>query len=467
MDPVTATVHAAEQLLGARFGGTPTLTQPEDLGGSGASLVLRCRVSPNPFLQDRTVVIKQFPEFTADNNSGEVASTSEQVVWDAPDSRRGHSGLSEGSASAGASTPPSQDVLALIREIVAYQYTNTLSESVRPGPLLLAYSVERRMLILSDAGDGANFTEVLQWPNAEERHTAVRQLGRALGRMHAATFGGSDNYDTLLRRQSQKHRLDASMVVDSDIDIANLIHEGVRLVDRYGITLVPAVKDLAQEAAERQGRYQIRAFTPFDLTPDNIMLNKQVVFLDYEWASFRDIAFDVACVVVGFPQDHTTPALTDDECTEFLSAWAAEVSSVWPNARDINLVIERLLAPLIGWALMSLVMLVRGQQLSMKATRRQQQGAVNGPRESTDEDAQTQRDSAHSADTHPVSNEKQPARFDRLLPEQASDLATTIEAIGRFARRQDNERFVAVAEFATHLGAVLARVGGHPTPPAQ
>ena len=114
MDLHQQTVNAAASVLAARFGGTPELSHAEDLGGSGASLVLRCRVSPNPFLQERTVVIKQLPQFVRTNN--------EQSDLHA-------------------------DELALIREIVAYQYTNTLPEQVRPGPLLLAYDVDQLSLI--------------------------------------------------------------------------------------------------------------------------------------------------------------------------------------------------------------------------------------------------------------------------------------------------------------------------------
>lgn len=366
-------------------------------------MVIRCRVAPNPFLQERSVVIKQLPDFPSEGEE---------------------------------STGPTADELALIREIVAYQYTNTLPEHSRPGPLLLAYDVDKHMLILSDAGDGLNYTDVLLMQDESERKTAVRKLGRALGRMHATTYGGAESYNTLLRRQCQKNGIDPATVIDSDIDIANLVREGINLMESKDVEIDPIVLQYANEAAERQGRFDFRSFTPFDLTPDNIMLTKQVVFLDYEWASFRDIAFDVASVIVGFPQDHSTPALTDEECTEFLSAWSAEVSHVWPETRDFDRVIDKLMGPLIGWALMSLVMLHRGNQMSRKASRRVQHGS--GTRK-------------YGA-----------ADIALLTPEQAADLATTVDAIYRFATRYSNPRFEAVAQFTGNLSASLARQGGHP-----
>ena len=154
MQSVESTVEAATHVLATRFGGTPELSDPQDLGGSGSSMVLRCRISAEPFLQERTVVIKQLPR------------------------------ESESAGSDGNGFGP--DALGMLREVVAYQYTNTLAESVRPGPVLLAYDIEQRLLVLSDAGDGTNFTDVLTLHDSKSRTGALRKLGRSLGKMHAA-----------------------------------------------------------------------------------------------------------------------------------------------------------------------------------------------------------------------------------------------------------------------------------------
>ena len=54
-------VAVAEELLSKRFGGTQSLTDIEKLGGSGTAIVLRARVAPSPFLQQRSVVLKYTP----------------------------------------------------------------------------------------------------------------------------------------------------------------------------------------------------------------------------------------------------------------------------------------------------------------------------------------------------------------------------------------------------------------------
>jgi len=113
-------IALAEDILTRRYGGTQRLTDATRLPGSGFSGVYRARVAANPFLQHRSVVVKQSPE-TGD------------VLEDA----------------------------AFLREVVAYQFTTSLSEDVRPGPVLLGYDTAQRIIIISDSGDGDTLETLL------------------------------------------------------------------------------------------------------------------------------------------------------------------------------------------------------------------------------------------------------------------------------------------------------------------
>lgn len=410
MQSVESTVEAATALLVARFGGSPELSDPEDLGGSGSSMVLRCRLSADPFLQERTVVIKQLPP----------QKVGEPVAAKATDG--------------GEDFGP--DALGMLREVVAYQYTNTLAESVRPGPVLLAYDINQRLLVLSDAGDGTSFTDVLTLQDSKARTGALRKLGRSLGKMHAATFGGADSYTTLMRRQCQRHHISPEAIQESDINVGELIESGVELMTTNGLTIDPVVQRYAMEAAERQTKSEYQVFTPFDLAPDNVMLTTNVVLLDYEWAGFRDAAFDVACVVAGFPQDNSTPSLDEPETTEFLAAWRAEAQHIWPVLSDDEVFHDWVMSALIGWSFLSLIMMYYGR-LSVA----EHSSFVFG----------------EDPDNQEVSRSLR-----HMSEEQLEDLATTVEAIQRFSRRRDSSNFEAVGAFAGVLLKVLAQLGAFP-----
>lgn len=418
MQSVEATMEAARQLLAARFGGTPELSNPENLGGDSSALVLRCRVAPNPFLHERTVVIKQLPVQLSDTQLNSACLSD---------------GQSGDIISETAIDGDFLEGLGLIREVVSYQYTNTLPEACRPGPLLLAYDIDQRLLILSDAGDGPNFTDILTLHEPEDRLVAVRKLGRRLGKIHAHTFGGRTAYETLLKRQCQKHGVSPSILTKSDVDIADVIHQGLELLQENKVKVPADVVALAEEAADRQSRTELQAFTPFDLTPDNIMLGDQVIFLDYEWAGFRDIALDVACVVAGFPQDNTTPALNDQEIRELMATWRAEVSSVWLTAKDDEAIARGLMAGLLGWAFMSLFMLHSG-----RLTVEQSRGF------------------------HPAGSPNLSRDLAQLSDAQLQDLATTVDAIKRVTGIYTAVDFSAVREWTDGMLRILASLGAHP-----
>nr|WP_255463826.1 MULTISPECIES: phosphotransferase [Corynebacterium] len=324
----------------------------------------------------------------------------------------------------------------MLREVVAYQYTNTLAESVRPGPVLLAYDINQRLLVLSDAGDGTSFTDVLTLQDSKARTGALRKLGRSLGKMHAATFGGADSYTTLMRRQCQRHHISPEAIQESDINVGELIESGVELMTTNGLTIDPVVQRYAMEAAERQTKSEYQVFTPFDLAPDNVMLTTNVVLLDYEWAGFRDAAFDVACVVAGFPQDNSTPSLDEPETTEFLAAWRAEAQHIWPVLSDDEVFHDWVMSALIGWAFLSLIMMYYGR-LSVA----EHSSFVFG----------------EDPDNQEVSRSLR-----HMSEEQLEDLATTVEAIQRFSRRRDSSNFEAVGAFAGVLLKVLAQLGAFP-----
>ena len=61
MRTIDEIVSVAQELLAQRYGGTPQLSEAYELGGSGSARVIRVRVAPSPFLQQRSVVIKYTP----------------------------------------------------------------------------------------------------------------------------------------------------------------------------------------------------------------------------------------------------------------------------------------------------------------------------------------------------------------------------------------------------------------------
>lgn len=285
---ITGAVQAAERLLTARAGSPVSLADPEDLGGSGRTEVVRVRVAQNPFSGDRTLVIKVLGD--ADAVSGE----------------------------------------AFIREVASYKYATALPNESRPGPQLIAFDLSARVLVLSDLGDGKSMSELLGSDDAGATTNAVNAWGQALGRMHAATVGGEGDFAALLRQGAEGIAVDALRgQFEAAVDAAPRV-----ISDYFGLTVDPEVLAALQKAAEMFREGDHRAFSPSDVGPENILINDDgVQFMDYEWGGFRDASLDIAYALVTF-----MPWLASDIDdrrvdleTSMLDAWRSEVQAIWPS----------------------------------------------------------------------------------------------------------------------------------------
>ncbi|MEZ5211496.1 MULTISPECIES: hypothetical protein [unclassified Gordonia (in: high G+C Gram-positive bacteria)] len=305
-----------EALLTRRAGSSVTLTDPEDLGGTGRSTVVRSRLGDNPLATGRTVVIKVLDD--------------------------------------GAPIAP------FLREVAAYRYATALPTRSRPGPQLLASDTDARMLVLTDLGHGRSMIEVL----GEDADTAARGLsawGQALGRMHAATVGGEDDFRALLRRTVAGS---AERGADEVAAQARDCREGApALVQRLGIPLSDRLAADLREGCRLFTGGDLRAFSPSDVGPENILINEDgVQFMDYEFGAFRDGTLDVAYALATFPARLSEVALgrRADLEKRLVDAWRSEVEALWPVAHRDGEFTRRLLVARTLWVWLSTHWMVGG-----------------------------------------------------------------------------------------------------------
>lgn len=399
-------VDIAEDLLSLRFGGTQQLTDVTQLSGSGSAVVLRARVASSPFLQQRSVILKFVPE------SGDRL-----------------------------------DDAALVREIVSYQFTTSLSEEVRPGPVMLAYDVAKRIIVLTDSGDGDTFAELLELEDPERRVSILRNLGTALGRMHAGTAEREQDFNILLTRMLRNHPESSEIQQLRDAALIQSIQIGEELLRSAGIEIPDLVSQFAADGRNRLLSAHHRAFTPFDLSPDNIIVAETTHFLDYEWAGFRDVSFDLACVIAGFPQFLFTHPLSDDEADVFVDAWSHEVDRLWPNVKNEEHLHSHIMVALLGWALSSVALLHFG---SMSA-------AVAVLHEAEEHDEHIDPNTVEG-----VTDLLRPASHGPFTAEEVvvrRDIFETFEALARYAARGTDPSYGVIAAFSRGIADRVAEPG--------
>ncbi|AVM00587.1 hypothetical protein C6V83_10215 [Gordonia iterans] len=313
---LTEALATGEALLTRRAGAQVTLTDPDDLGGTGRSTVVRARLVENPLTSGRTVVIKVIDD-------------------DAP------------------SAP-------FLREVAAYRYATALPNSSRPGPQLVAVDEKARVLVLTDLGHGRGMIELL----GEDRGAAARAVsawGQALGRMHAATMGGEEDFGALLRRTAG--RGPAADVDEVQRQVLAARDGAPALADRLGIALSPRLAADLDSGLCLFDAGDLRAFSPSDVGPENILINEDgVQFMDYELGAFRDASLDVAYALVTFPAYLAESAVSFREDLEkmLVDAWRSEVQGLWPVLRRDADTDRRLLDARVLWVWLSTHWMVTG-----------------------------------------------------------------------------------------------------------
>lgn len=403
-------IRAAADILTKRYGGTQELVDVERLDGSGLADVLRAKVVSNPFFQYRSVVVKHSPAV-----GDELADA------------------------------------AFLREVVAYQFTTSLSAGSRPGPMLLGYDTAKRILIISDLGDGRTLADALQHADADTHVDLLRKLGRALGRMHAGTADEEDAFNVLLQRMTRSRPNAANVQRLRDRLLPHRIRVGVGVLEHAGISIPSEVRLAAANVETRLLRGGMRAFTPFDLTPDNIVQTDSTFhFLDYEWAGYRDVTFDVAFVVARFPVFLAAQPFNAEATAAFVDAWVREVRGIWPSVQHPDTLQARITAGLIGWAMSSVALLdpLNGvEALSNDPEFRADVETAGIDASSLDKD--TAETPADNLDDVLRPHSQGPFTAEEALVRR--DLRETFEALAAFAGTGSDPAYRTISEFARTL----------------
>jgi hypothetical protein len=304
--PVEDTVRVAGQLLTARLGAQVVLAEPEDLGGSSHSTVLRVRVARTPFTLPRTLVIK--------HNRAE----------------------------------PTGAIDPFAQEAASCQLFTAFRKEDRPGPELIACDPARRLLVLEDLGRSGTVADLLQSTDTGDAPRAEQALlawSHALGKLHAATRDREPDFAALLRRLGVPEMGDP-LAEDGRAAIAAL---PALLEQELGVTTPPQVLADAHRAAALLDGTPCRAFSPAGLGPDNAVMGQGVRFIDFEGGGFRSALLDAAQLRAPLPSSVVALALPPGMGEAMVSAWHAEVVESWPALSDRALLARRLLDGQLVW----------------------------------------------------------------------------------------------------------------------
>lgn len=280
-DRVSDAVAAGEAVLAKRFGSAITLTDAEDLAGSGPAVVVRVRVKSSPFSLAKTLVIKHYPDKGA----------------------RGRA--------------------AFATEAAGYQLFTALTSKERMCPEPIGHDADRRTLVLSDLGRAPTLGDKLRGDDDRAAEKALLSWARALGKMHATTARREADFNALLRRLGASSNSGRGPAVGKKLP---------PVLAQLGVETSEDVKAQVTKAEGAVYGRRYRAFSPVDLAPENnLVTNSGVRFLDFEHGCVRCAMLDVAHLRVPFAFWSDALAMPAGMSEAMIAAWRSEVSEAWPQ----------------------------------------------------------------------------------------------------------------------------------------
>ncbi|WP_076260587.1 phosphotransferase [Intrasporangium flavum] len=196
-----------------------------------------------------------------------------------------------------------------------------------PAPRLLAESTDPRVVVLSDLGDAPHLASHLLGPDPDAAAGSLADWAEGLALLHVAGRGLEAAFVDGVRA-----RAGADLVVDylpAHLDAA--AGDWARLSRALGVDVPDAAWDVLRTVPDRF-RVDASSLSAADMCPDNNLLTDAGVrLLDFEFALWRPVAWDVAYLRVPWPTCWCAWSLEASAAQVALERWRAVAAQAWPG----------------------------------------------------------------------------------------------------------------------------------------
>jgi hypothetical protein len=212
----------------------------------------------------------------------------------------------------------SRDPEAWLRESASLSIVNGCG-----APALLADLAEPPLVVLEDLGAGPSVADALLRGDADSATSAMTDWARALAGLHTATARAGGTFaDALAARSGTAAPAVDSMPGMLDRSVAML----AEFVSALGITASRNAFTELRHAADSFNSTAV-ALTPADACPDNnISTADGLKLLDFERATVRPVAWDLAYLTVPWPSCWCCWKIPEEVTATALAAWREQVA---------------------------------------------------------------------------------------------------------------------------------------------
>ena len=217
-----------------------------------------------------------------------------------------------------------------------------------PAPRLVASGRTPPMVVMSDAGTGANVADALLGGDPLAAADALVSWAVAIASLHRATAGMREEFRAALDARAGDQQV-AESPLGSDLrDAAEVLAAHCA---GLGVAVPTGAFAELTGLASRLGADGPAALTPADACPDNnVRQGDTLMLIDFEGAQWRHVAWDVAYLVVPWPSCWCSWRVPEPAAERALDAYRGAAGPAYADSPAFRRDVE---AAAAGWALMS------------------------------------------------------------------------------------------------------------------
>ncbi|VEG92268.1 phosphotransferase [Legionella spiritensis] len=212
------------------------------------------------------------------------------------------------------------------------------NEHVHNTPLFYGSDNELRFILIEYLGDPhISLVDSLApaVPNRSKAVSALERYMKALGCFHAASFGHTDSYETILKEINEN-----ATVPEEDLKSIseNLQPKLQSAVETLGLPVATGFTDEVQQVLEsifKPGPFTV--LTHGDIAPDNVFDHEEpedLQLIDFEWSSPRNALLDGTYLRMSMPTAWFAKTIPDDVLKPLELIYREELKKAIPEASD-------------------------------------------------------------------------------------------------------------------------------------
>jgi hypothetical protein len=215
-------------------------------------------------------------------------------------------------------------------------------------PRLVAAGAAPPTVVMSDLGTGTSVADALLGRDPAAAADAVLAWATAIGVLHRATVGSREAF-----RDALGARAGDTPVPDSTLpaDLENAADVVAGHCVQLGVDVPAHALEELRALGTRLGAEGLAALTPADACPDNnVRTEDGLALIDFEGAQWRDVAWDVAYLIVPWPSCWCSWRIPADVAERAVDAYRAAFAAPEVDSTGFRADVD---AAAIGWAFLS------------------------------------------------------------------------------------------------------------------